>query len=176
MHRLEVALIAALALLATACARNAVLEVELELPPQPAAGEPRYAVVQFESQPRSFEEDWRGANDHAGTALAAEPVSVAYSVIAEDPSTVVQVKVLFCTTPDCSAIDDAPDRVPGLWYRLERSLYVGERTRWRQTIAAVPTDPPAATIEVDKCEVEGCIRAGASETTFCRLSGAHYCE
>lgn len=167
--------LAALALVTTACARNAALEVELTLPPQPA-GATRYAVVQFESEPRSFEADWRGANDYPGTLLTTEAQTVSYSVLSEEPSTVVQVKVLFCTTPDCSAIEDAPDRAPGLWYRLERSLYVGERTRWRATIDAVPPDPPTDAAEIDKCEIEGCIRAGATDTTFCRLSGDHYCE
>ena len=166
----------ALAALATGCARNAVLEIELTVPAQPATGPARYAVLQFEAAPQSFETDWRGANDYPGVALDGEPQMLAYSVVSEDESTIVQMKVLFCTTPDCSALDDAPDRVPSVWYRLERSLYIGERTRWEVIVAAVPADPASDAIEVGKCEIEGCIRATGSETSFCRLSGEHYCE
>jgi hypothetical protein len=31
-------------------------------------------------------------------------------------------------------------------------------------------------VEVDKCEIEGCIEGGAPGSTFCRLSGEHFCE
>lgn len=165
----------ALAVPAAGCARNAVLEVELTVPGQPATGPARYAVAQFEAAPQPFEADWRGSNDHPGRPLDGGPQTLAYSVVSEDASTVVQMKVLFCTTPDCSALEDAPDRVPSLWYRLERSLYIGERTRWDVTVDAVPQDPASDVIEVDKCAVEGCIRA-TGETSFCRLSGEHYCE
>lgn len=172
---MRVASLALSALLLGACARNAVLEVELTVPAQPTSGPQRYAVVQFETDQASFEADWRGSNDYPGVELIDEPQAIAYSVVSEDPDLVVQVKVSFCTTEACTATDDAPDRAPAVWYRLERSLYVGERTRWRPVIAAVPTDPPSAVVGVDKCEIEGCIEASAA-TSFCRLSGEHYCE
>lgn len=165
-----------LALALSACARNAALEVEIEVPPADAAAPSRYAVVQFETAAQSFESDWRGANEYPGALLGTDPQTLRYTVLSESPETVVQVKVLFCTTADCTGADDSPDRTPALWYRLERSLYVGERTRWRVRIASVPSDPPTTPIDVDKCEIEGCIRAGGSETSFCRLSGEHYCE
>lgn len=171
--------LAALLLLFTllsACARNAVLEVELTVPAQPATGPARFAVVQFETDQVAFESDWRSSNDYPGAPLAPEPQTLAYSIVSEDPQTVVQVKVSFCTTESCTALpEDAPDRTPAVWYRLERSLFVGQRTRWRPVIDAVPSDPPEAVIEVDKCEIEGCITA-TGETSFCRLSGEHYCE
>ena len=166
---------ALLSLVASACARNAVLEMEIGVPPQPA-GPLRFAVVQVETDAQPFEGDWVSSNDYAGAPLQATPQVVRYSVVSEDPDTVVQVKVSFCTTEDCSALEDAADRTPGLWYRLERSLYIGQRTRWSPVIDAVPADPPVEPIEVDKCAIEGCIRADGSETSFCRLSGEHFCE
>lgn len=172
---MRVASLALSALLLGACARDAVLEVELTVPAQPTSGPQRYAVVQFETDQASFEADWRGSNDYPGVELIDEPQTIAYSVISEDPGLVVQVKVSFCTTEACTATDDAPDRAPAVWYRLERSLYVGERTRWSPVIAAVPSDPPSDVVGVDKCEIAGCIEASAA-TSFCRLSGEHYCE
>ncbi len=175
MRRLPVL---ALALFASACARNAVLEVELTVPGQ-LVGPARFAVVQFETGEQPFGGDWRSSSDYPGVELASEPQTLAYSVISEDPETVVLVKVSFCTTEDCSAIDDAPDRVPAVWFRLERAFYIGQRTRWERTIDAIPAeapmDDPGDVVEVGKCEIEGCITAGA-ETQFCRLSGEHYCE
>ncbi len=165
----------AIALLGTACARNAVLEVELTVPPQPA-GPPRFVVVQFETDDVGFEEDWRRSESYPGAPLGTEAEVLRYSVVSEDPSTVVLVKVHFCVSEDCSALEDARDRVPAIWYRLERSLYVGERTTWREEIAAVPLDPPSGATIVEKCAIEGCISTGSAASSFCRLSGAHYCE
>lgn len=158
--------------LSVGCARNAILEVEVELPAGPSD---RYAVVQFETGDVAFDAVWARADAFAGTQLGAAQ-SVSYSVVSEDPNTVIRMKVSFCTTPDCSGIDDAPDRVPALWYEFEGALYIGERTRWTAVIDALPTDPPDASIEIDRCEIEGCIDAPDSTTTFCRLSGEHYCQ
>lgn len=160
-------------LLTSACARNAILEVEVELPAGPPG---RFAVVQFETNSTDFDTVWARTDDYAGAELGSSPQAVAFSVISERPDTVVRVKVSFCTTADCSGIDDAPDRVPALWYELERSLYVGERTAWRVVIATLPIDPPSEPILVDACEIAGCIEAPDTVTRFCRLDGRHYCE
>lgn len=168
--------IALLALLSLGCARNAVLEIELTVPALPAGAPDRFAVVQFETGDVTFEEEWQRTVEHAGTPLTDAPQRIAYSVVAGEEHPVVLVKVLFCTTPDCTALADASDRAPAVWYQLEHPLYVGERTTWREAIEVLPSDPPAAPIAVGKCEIEGCISAGTSDTTYCRLSGAHYCE
>lgn len=161
--------------LASACARNGALEIELALPAQPAEAPPLFAVLQLETGDESFERAWVSSDAYPGVPLGDDVQSARYSVLSEDPELVVLVKVLFCRTETCSAIEDAPDRAPAVWYRLARSLYVGQRTWWRPAIEAVPEGPPNEPIAVGKCEIEGCIRASA-ETTFCRLSGAHFCE
>lgn len=171
-HVIRLGLTIATLALSVGCARNAILEVEIELPAGPSD---RYAVVQFETGDVAFDAVWRRPEEYPGTQLGA-PQTVAYSVISEDETTEVRMKVSFCTTPDCSGLDDAPDRVPALWYEFPRALYVGERTRWTAIVASLPTDPPAAPTEVDRCEIEGCIDAPDSTTTFCRLSGEHYCD
>lgn len=157
----------------SACARNAILEVEIDLPPGPMD---RYAVVQFETGTTPFDTVWARTDEYPGTRLSAMAQRVSFSVVSESPDTQVRVKVSFCTTPDCSGIDDAPDRVPAVWYEIERSLYIGARTQWRARIATVPTDPPSGPIAVGRCEVAGCIEAPETVSYFCRLDGRHYCE
>lgn len=173
---LRAALALALAASLGSCARNAVLEVEVTLPPQPAGDVPRYAVVQFAAEPQEFESDWAGNGDFEGVPLGDAPTTTRFSIVSETEPTVVLVKVLFCTNPTCDVLADDPRRTPAVWYRLERSFYIGARTRWTPEILEVPPAPPTAALEVDKCEIEGCIRAGAPDSSFCRLSGAHFCE
>ena len=160
-------------LFALGCARNAVLELEIDLPPGPTS---RYAVVQFENQDSEFTASWGRTGSWAGTPLTASRQTVRYSVVTEAVQNRVRIKVNFCTTADCSAIDDAPDRVPALWYELERAFYRGRETHWLLTVMAPPIDPPAAAIEVTRCEIAGCISAPPSTGNYCRFDGTHFCE
>ena len=160
-------------LFAFGCARNSVLEVVVDLPAGPVG---RYAVVQFENQDAEFTAAWRRTDAWPGTALTAERQTAQYSVVSEAVGTRVRVKINFCTTADCSALDDAPDRVPAVWYELERAFYRGRQTRWQLTIPSAPIDPPAAAVMVERCEIAGCISAPSSTESFCRFDGTHFCE
>lgn len=166
--------------LASGCARNAVLEVELTLPPRPESEPPLFAVVQFETDDpetgrEAFERVWASGDAYPGVRLATETQLASYSVVSENSGRVLLVKVLFCSTDRCSAIEDDPDVVPAVWYRLERPFYVGQRTWWRHVIDTIPLERPSEPIPIDKCQIEGCIRA-VTETTYCRHTGQHYCE
>lgn len=162
-----------LGLLSVGCARNAVLEVDLDLPPGPTN---RYAVVQFESQDAEFTSSWGRTDSWPGEQLTTERQSVVYSVMTESIDSEVRIKVNFCTSPDCSALDDAPDRVPAVWYELEHPFYLGQHTRWHVTIDAPPIDPPDEATMIDRCEISGCISAPDSTESYCRLDGTHFCE
>ena len=155
------------------CARNAVLEIDFDLPPAPVG---RYAVVQFENQDAEFTAAWLRTGAYPGTPLGAERQSVTYSVISETMDARVRVKVNFCTTPDCTAIDDAPDRVPAVWFEIERAFYVGRHTRWHVTIPTAPIDPPDEAIEIERCTIAGCVQAPESTESYCRFDGTHFCE
>lgn len=167
-QRLAIACLGLAAL--SGCARNAVLEVELDLPPGPTD---RFAVVQFETAD-GFDSTWLA--QYPGTPLGSGRQTVEYSLITESPNERLRVKVNFCTTPDCTGLDDTFDRAPAVWYELERSFYIGERTRWVVTIDTLPIDPPSAPMSVGRCQIQGCIEATGTTTTFCRLDGTHYCE
>ena len=162
-----------LVLLSLGCARNAVLELEVDLPPGPTG---RFAVLQFENQDSEFLAAWGGSDAWPGTPLTAERQTVRYSIVSEAVATRVRVKVNFCTTADCSALDDAPDRVPALWYEIERAFYVGRQTEWLLSIPTVPIDPPDAPVTVERCQIGGCISAPPTTGSYCRFDGTHYCE
>ena len=165
-----------LCLLAGGCARNAVFEIDLTVPAAPA-GTPRFVVVDVESGDVAFEDDWR-SGARTGTPLGEMPQTLHYSVVSENPETVVQMKVQFCVSANCSALEDAPDRVATVGYRFERVFYVGQRTRWRTELDfdAATAGGTATPTEVDRCDIEGCIE-GSGDTSFCRLTtGEHYCE
>ena len=165
-----------LCLITCGCARNAVFEVDLTVPALPE-GMQRFVVVDVETGDVAFEDDWR-SGARTGTPIGAMPQTLHYSVVSENPETVVQMKVQLCVSANCSALEDAPDRVSTVGYRFERVFYVGQRTRWRTEL---PLDAPvpgatATPIEVGRCEIEGCIE-GSGDTSFCRLTtGEHYCE
>jgi hypothetical protein len=161
------------ALLALGCARNSVLEVDIDLPPGPAG---RFAVVQFETSDSEFTSSWGRTDAWPGTPLTAARQAAHYSVVSEAVETRVRVKVNFCSTADCTGLEDAPDRVPAAWYELERAFYRGRQTRWRLTIPEVPIDPPDEAVLVERCTIAGCIRAPESTESFCRFDGTHFCE
>jgi hypothetical protein len=153
------------------CASTAVLELQLMLPAR-GDGAPNFGLVQVRrASENPFEVDWVGTELEA-VELGDAPTRVQLSVVTSAPDTDVHVKVRFCRSPGCDSIEDGG--APELWYSLERPLYLGRRTSWATCIAEVPADPPQA-IEVDRCEIRGCL-AGGSSTSYCVASGAHLCE
>jgi hypothetical protein len=166
----------ALVVLLSACAENAVLEVELTLPAQPT-GAPLFAYVQVRSADVvSFDEAWAGTDAVEGRALEDMESVLPFSVVAGGASFTRQlgVRVRFCVSRDCTGLGD--DRAPEVRYRLERAFYQGQRTRIALMIDTLPppTPPAPAIMEIDKCSVEGC--AMGSTTTYCFLNGHHFCE
>lgn len=174
--RLSTALVLALALVG--CAENAVLEVELTLPAQPATGAPLFAYVQARSAVVvSFEEAWAGTDAVEGRALEDGVSALPFSVVAGGASFARQlgIRVRFCASRDCTGLGD--DRAPEVRYRVERAFYQGQRTRLALVIDPVPPAPPATGApidEIDKCEVEGC--TSGSTSTYCFMNGHHFCE
>jgi len=152
------------------CARNSALEVELTLPAQPETGPQLYAVFVFMTGDFDFESV---AIDPAypGTSLVATPQQVRYSLLSERPDGHVRMVVFFCESTTCR--DEDPATIPQAWFDFERGTYIGQRTRWSGSIAAVPTAPPTVATCIDRCEVEGCIEG---QGTFCRVDGSHYCQ
>ncbi len=180
--------LSAIAALASGCTRDAVLELELDLPAQPSGGAMRYAVVQVQSD-GSFDGTWADV-PLSGQPLAAsctrpEPTipcddrmldptcSEVISVVAGQDAIAqpLSVRVRFCSDPTCSAPEDAT--APERRVVIERAFYLGHYTQARVCIDDVPamtdTDPQI----IPRCEVR--CREGSSMLQ-CRLDGTHFCE
>ncbi len=187
----------------TGCARNAVLEGELLLPPNPP-GESLFACVQVFEEGTVFEVDWAG-NSLRSQALTSDVQQYAFSVNSElgDFDDDLLIKVRFGTDDKCQNVG-AMDPQSNVWIVVGSPLYLGEVTRFRLDIPGVPhvdtapggvcqlvdgtnpsslpvacrtsrdPDRPTWCCNIDRCEVEGCIEGTLS--TFCNAEGVHECE
>jgi hypothetical protein len=171
----------ALCLVGSGCARNAIFELELELPAQPA-GPALFAVVE--------------ASREGSGAIATDPVAIplATACARSDPAPAcddrvldpscsavvsvvatggltrpVSVRVRFCEDPTCAAPADASAATHRV--EVERAFYEGHYTQARVCIDTVPVADVTET--VPRCDVR--CREG-SATMQCRLDGTHFCE
>ncbi|QQR91700.1 MAG: hypothetical protein IPJ88_08335 [Myxococcales bacterium] len=153
--------------------QNAILEVQLTLPPYSASGaEELYALIQFRwAENNPFSVEWEGS-DPAGVRLEANGTVSEVSVVADSPEGDVNLRVKFCANPTCTALGD--DLAAESRFVLENPLYIGERTFWSATIASIPSDKDSEALIVDKCDIEGCLEGEAS--SYCRNAGTHFCE
>ena len=184
-----IAICVGVALGVTGCARNAVFELELDLPPQPGGIAPIFAVVQVRND-GEFGADWStvprlpGMPLSATCARPAEPLACDDRELAPDCSAVVsvigdgadfsrrlRVRVRFCEDPECAAANDAT--APETRVDIERALYQGRYTQGRVCIDTVPTSPTPEPVLVDRCAVR--CRDGAA-VMHCRADGSHFCE
>lgn len=164
--------IALLAVLASACAESAVLEVQVMLPTAPAgATAPIYGVLEIRRASSHPHEVVWAESDPDGVELGAERLLVQRSVIGRVEDVDLHVKIRFCASPACSAIGD--DTAPELRYVLEHPFYIGRRTAWAACVEGVPTSTELAQ-DVGRCEIHGCIE-GAGSSNFCD-GDQHFCE
>ena len=166
-------------LVAAGCGQNAILELMIELPPAATIDgvERRFALVQPRTSGNPFEDEWP-AGDLPPIELGALSIEDRVSVVTDDTSLDVHLKVRFCQTDDCTALGagglPGDDVSPEVWYLLEHPFYEGKRTSFHIQIPAVPPAAPAEPEEVDRCEIEGCITG--TSITFCTSDGRHVCE
>lgn len=177
------AALAPLVLLLSGCTRNAIFELELELPEQPA-GASLFAVVSARAG-AGFDQSW---DDVPSVAVAlpescvrAEELSCSDRVIDPACRAVVSVvgdgsdtdelfvRVRFCADPDCVAGESAPE------HRLliDRAFYLGRYTQVRTCIESLPESSDPLPEVIERCAVR--CREG-SGTHHCREDGSHFCE
>ena len=169
-------------LLVSGCARNAIFELELSLPAQPA-GAPLYAVVQARVD-GGFEASWDDIATSPGLPLCPRPsegtcedrvldpaCASIVSIVADESELErpLYVRVRFCEDPACAASSDAS--APEHRVEVERAFYRGRYTQARVCLDEVPPEPALDLIE--RCDVR--CREG-SATSHCRLDGTHFCE
>lgn len=157
--------LAAFVLLA-GCAQNAVLELQVEIPPAASSADPVYAQVQVRrTDATGFDVSWTG-DDPPGVALQQDASWVCTSVDSHDASIDLDVRVRFCQSPSCDALGD--DTAPEVRYHLEHPFYIGRHTYWSAQIAAVPE----CTTDAD-CLLGTCVagRCGCSTDADCCPEG-----
>jgi hypothetical protein len=167
------------------CTRNAILELELELPEQPG-GPPLFAVVSARSDV-GFDEAWEGtpvasvplpvscmrASELSCGDRVPDPACAAVFSLVGDGSDLgpLHVRVRFCVDPACAAAEDASATEHRV--ELERAFYIGRYTQARVCLEAVPStsNPPPELIE--RCAVRCREGSGAYQ---CRSDDTHFCE
>ena len=159
------AALAPLVLLLSGCTRNAIFELELELPEQPP-GAPLYAVISARTD-LGFDHHWDGVASVAvqlpeecmrAPQLACEDRMIdpecraVISVVGDgEESGELLVRVRFCADPSCAASGDVS--APEHRVRVERAFYLGRYTQARSCIEKLPTTSNPAPHEIERCEV-----------------------
>jgi len=168
------ALVAAAVFVSSGCARNAFLELTIELP-KDADG--RFAVTQVMAGAPDFTIAWGTDDPIAPIKLDPNsPQSQRLSIEGDtdNESTPISVKVAFCKQADCLAPTDSSAPFAGL--KIERAFYIGKRTSFAWKLDCIPGSTGCTaqpTTDVPKCGVAGC-RAGVT-SSYC-AGGKHYCE
>ena len=170
-----------LALALLGCGRNAIFELELELPEAPA-GAPLYAVVVAGLEGDEPGPALDGIPLQPGCGRAEPPPPCALRTLDPACSEVVSVvsdtapvdrplaiRIRFCDDPGC--VDDAAP--PEHRVRVERAFYEGRYTQGRVCVDAVPAEAAPEPERIERCEVR--CREGTAAMS-CRLDGTHFCE
>jgi len=175
-------------LLLGGCARNAVFELELELPARPAGG-PGFAFVQIRDD-AGFDADWSAIGGPPAIPLAdlcGRPTpapacqdraldpscSAVVSVVGGDSDLArpLRIRIRFCGDPACAAPADAA--APEVDVEVERAFYTGAYTQGRVCVDELPTGPPGPPERIERCDVR-CRQGDA--VSQCRADGTHFCE
>jgi hypothetical protein len=150
---------------------NAILEVELVLPPNTLVAESTHAVVEVAAGEVDFYELWPRDGEPDGVPLPREPSATSISVVSGSAIDAISMKVRFCQDPQCAL--PGSDRSPEAHLLVRRPFHLGERSAIRVEVPAIPL------VFERLPDVEGCaVRACTEELrdTYCDAAGAHLCD
>ena len=167
------------------CTRNAILELELELPAQPG-GPPLFAVVSARSDV-GFDQAWgdtpvasvplptscvRASELSCGDRVPDPACSAVFSLVGDGSDLgPLYVRVRFCVDPACAADEDASATEHRV--EVERAFYIGRYTQTRVCLEAIPSTSNPAPQIIERCAVRCREGSGAYQ---CRTDGTHFCE
>ena len=174
----------------TGCARNAVIELDVVVPNQPAHASGRtHAFIEVGTGLNDFGDQVLGLEGATDVDVTTVDAPTAFSIVAGDPATELRVRVRYCRVARCSGALDmmlfAEGTEPGLNWTFERAFYAGERTSAAIDVPALAfaaeTGEPRT---VCRCAVIGCaiVPPGASScrgtaaVTPCDPTARHFCE
>lgn len=164
-----------LSVLAVGCAENAILELELQFPPQTAASG-QYVVIQALSSETALTPGMSLGSETTPFTLAEETIG-RMSLVASGAEITqpLYVGVRFCVDRDCLATGDPQE--PDQLFRLERAFYLGAYSSVTIDLRGGPT--PGLT-EVGRCEVHGCFMGSRPVAGSCLVNEdgteVHFCE
>lgn len=188
MKRASILVLATL-LLATGCARNAMLELDVVVPPQTVADRP-FAYIEVSSDISSFDESPFSIQGTANLDVM-DGGTAPFAVLTGDESTEVRVRVRYCRSASCSDIDDVrafeEGTEPGLFYSFERAFYIGAVTSYTLEVGPLSAEQPLAMTSVSticRCQVAGCATTlpggsycrGTSDVCDSDPTHTHFCE
>ena len=162
------------------CGQNAVLELTIDLPAietgdwcsaRPGTA-PRFAFVQPRASDNPFSDEWP-PDDLPAIELGTARIEDHVSVVTDDTSLDVHLKIRFCHGEACGDFCDATS--PERWYVLEHPFYEGKRTTYEIVVDDIPTTRPAEPEVVERCRVRGCL-TGTPLTSYCTTDGRHVCD
>ncbi|MGE0784142.1 MAG: hypothetical protein AB7S26_00540 [Sandaracinaceae bacterium] len=185
MTRSRLLLAVLASVLAMGCARNAIFELELDLPPGGAA---RFVRVTA-SESLSFSDDWSDVPElvelgplppscarpdpspvcEERAEIDADCGAIISVVSGSSSQGILRLRARFCASQGCTSPADAS--APEARITVERAFYQG-----RYTDARVCFDEtPAADVDVTiaRCDVR--CREGTA-AMWCRADGTHFCE
>ena len=169
--RLPLALLSAL--LAGGCAQNAILELQIELPPAPAGSSARFAYVQVASPNSGFDfgVDW--GDEGFTVPLTDTSQWTCVSVVGASPEVDVNARVRFCQEERCLDVADGNAPESRIFVRCT-SGRCGCSGDADCTAEDAVCRAGGCVDRVGRCDVEGCI-TGATDN-FCADDGSHFCE
>ena len=143
--RTRVLALAIVALLASGCARDGILRLDVELRDGPGAfGERSHLVVEVagDAEPSSWtSQSFATQGAQFVTLSAAAAPSVPFDVIASRTDVSVSVRVRYCRRSDCAHADDlaglAGGTEPGFRFTISRAIWIGRVTHVRLAVPPI---------------------------------------
>ncbi|HBQ11000.1 MAG TPA: hypothetical protein DEF51_07410 [Myxococcales bacterium] len=170
------AAVAALALsgLLGGCAQNAIMELQIELPPAPAGSSETFAYIQVATPAGGFDFDVEWGDTGFSFPLTATRQWACVSVVSGDPTVDVNARIRYCSDPEC--LDVADGNAPESRVAIESPLYIGRRTFVTVGVPQVPECALAADCGgFGACESGRCVCASDADCTAtnteCRAGG-----
>lgn len=182
---LSVLTVLSLALL-QGCAKNAIFEIEMQLPatgqqPVPTLGPIMYVKLQIQPGPSVWGDLWAvTASETVGPIAltdSAQTITVDIEGDGDHLDQPVDVRILYCSSESCATT------VSERWLEFEHPFFQGKSTYYRvpaeQTTTGLERNDADGTdpMVVEKCEVAGCVETnGEFLMDYCPSSGVHWCE
>lgn len=168
------------------CARNAVFEIEMQLPaagerPIPTAPPITHVKIQIQPGPSVWGDLWAvTASETVGPIALTDSAQTIHIDVEGDGDHLnqpVDVRILYCSSESCGTT------VSERWFEFEQAFYKGKSTNYRMAAELTTMGLENSDTEgteprlIEKCEVAGCVETnGEFLMDYCPSSGVHWCE